>query len=476
MIEDRPYQDGLDRETAEHPARRLVVQLPTGGGKSLLIQRMAERYSRLVVMAHAEWLVDQLADRIPGQVINAGVQWDGSPTVIGMVQTLVNRDIPEPEAVIVDEFHHAVSPTYQRILDRWPTARVFGYTATPQRLDGQGLDQVADALICGPSYRELITSGYLKPFEHYSIPSDLDLTGCRVLANDYRKGDINQAVRKSTMFGDVVEHWRRLGRDGGHASFWPSIEAAEEAASRAPGWHALHSKMPREQVRALIAGLRAGTVESLCSVGMIGEGLDVPGLASVSLCRPTKSLTVYLQQSGRCNRGGPGVARVLDHVGNWRDLGLPDDDREWTLAGRIKRKAAPGTVAVWDCPECWVVNRSQSQACAGCGSPKPRELVLIEERAAELERITAADTGDIHEHCERPEDYLRFAKLHGKRQTWAVLKWWERDNRPSGVDAFSMAGGVGRPTIRQFAKAAGELGLSQDWARIAGKHMRLLRG
>lgn len=470
----RSYQTDLDLRAAEHPARRIVVQLPTGGGKSVLIQSEAERTERRVIMAHAEWLVDQLAERIDGQVIKAGVQWDGSRSVIGMVQTLVNRDIPEPDVVLVDEFHHAVAGQYRTILARWPNARVIGYTATPQRLDGQGLDQVADTLLCGPSYRELIDDGWLKPFEHYSIPSDLDLSGCRVIAGDYRKGDVNQAIRRSTVFGDVIEHWRRLGRDGGHASFWPSIEAAEEAASRVPGWHAIHSRMPREQVRSLIDGLRTGSVESLCSVSMIGEGLDIPGLASVSLCRPTKSLTVYLQQAGRCNRGGDGVARVIDHVGNWRGLGLPDDDREWTLQGPIKRKAAPGTVSVWDCPECWVVNRSQQQTCGGCGAAKPRELVLMEERAAELERITSADTGDVHAHCETPEDYLRFAKLHGKRQTWAVLKWCERPSE--SASPFAIAAGTVRPTIREYVRAARMMGLNESHARIAAEHMRLTRG
>lgn len=473
----RPYQSDILTRAAASSARRKVIQSPTGSGKSVLI-REACNAPRLAVLAHAEHLVDQLSERMPGshQIVAAGARYDGSKHIVGMIQSVANRldSIPPPDRVLVDEGHHAISPTYQRILNAWPDAEVLLYTATPQRLDGQGLEAVADDLICGPQYRELIAGGYLKPFEVYSVPSDLDLSQCRVLAGDYRKGDVNDAIRKSSIFGDVAEHWRRLGRDGGHASFWPSIEAAEHAAVSVPGWHALHSKMPKEQIRSLIAGLRSGSVESLATVGMIGEGLDVPGLASVSLCRPTQSLTVYMQQSGRCNRGGSGVARVLDHVGNWQRHGLPDDDRTWSLKGRVKTKReASGAVPVWQCGECWGVNRSSEPCCTVCGTAKPRELVIIEEREARLELITAADIKDVHELCATAAEYREFAKAHGKQPTWAAYKWAERQNRTAEDNPFLAAAGTVRPSMEQFMRAAHAMGLHPQQAKIAARHMHL---
>jgi DNA repair protein RadD len=270
--------------------------------------------------------------------------------------------------------HHCVAGQWREVIGRYPEARVYGFTATPRRLDGLGLDGAFDELICGPSYGELIADGWLKPFQVLSVPSGVDLTGARTRAGDYAREDVKLAVRRSTVFGDVVEHYLRHCRElGGHASFWPSIESAEHAAERfrARGIRCLplHSGLPRVEVRARVAGLRTGVVDSLATVDMIGEGLDVPGLSSASLCRPTQSLTVYLQQAGRCNRGGRGVARVMDHVANWQRHGLPDDDREWTLEGRVKRKAAPGVLPVWDCEACWTVNRS---TCATCYGAAPR--------------------------------------------------------------------------------------------------------
>lgn len=472
----RPYQqDLLDRVTGNS----VLVQLPTGGGKSKLIQSVADRHKSVLVLAHAEWLVDQLAALVDGQVIKAGVQHDGSSRVVGMVQTVARRDLPAPEAILVDEAHHCPSTTYREILARYPDARRYGFTATPQRLDGLGLGDIFDELVCGPSYRELINDRWLKPFELLSIPSGVDMTGAATMAGDFAAGDVKLAIRRSTIFGDVVEHYLEHCRDlGGHASFWPSIEMAEEAAERfrACGISCLplHSKQPPQLVRAIIGNLRTGNVESVASVGMIGEGLDVPGLSSVSLCRPTKSLTIYLQQAGRCNRGGEGVARVMDHVANWQRHGLPDDDREWTLEGRVKRKASPGSLAVWTCGECWRCVRSTVLVCP-CGAEKPRDFVRLEEQAAELELITRAAIGDVHEVCATPEQYRRFAAIHGKQPTWAAYKFWERSNRASGANAFLAAAGQLRPTEEEYLRAAAECDVHPVQARVYARTIGLRR-
>jgi DNA repair protein RadD len=462
----RPYQLDLETRRLAAVSRRVLIQSPTGSGKSVLIREAARGGNRVLVLVHAEWLLDQLAALLPGShVLKAGGAWGGWTTV-AMVQTAARRDIPEPDIIICDEAHHAVSGQWRAVLDRYPEARIFAYSATPRRLDGLGLDGLFDELICGPSYGELIADGWLKPFQVLSIPSGVDLTGVKL------------AVRRSTVFGDVVEHYLRHCRElGGHASFWPSIESAEHAAERfrARGIRCLplHSALPRVEVRARVAGLRTGVVDSLATVDMIGEGLDVPGLSSVSLCRPTQSLTVYLQQSGRCNRGGRGVARVMDHVANWQRHGLPDDDREWTLEGRVKRKAAPGVLPVWDCEACWAVNRSTCATCSRCGAPKPRVLVEAEERAAELEVILRADKGDIHELCGTPAEYARFARTKGQRPEWAALKWAERLKRHANDNPFLAAAGTVRPTLREFLSAAEACGLHSQQARAYGRAVGL---
>ena len=476
----RPYQHDLNERRLVSSARRILTQLPTGAGKSHLIQAAAAEHPHTLALAHVEFLVDQLHAMVGGETLKAGGQHGGRWPIVGMVQTVSRRDLPEPDAVILDEAHHAISAVTKEILERWPQARIYGFTASPLRLDGLGLEGCFDELICGPSYRELIAAGYLKPFELLSIPSGVDLTGVETRAGEFAAEGVKQALRRSTIFGDVVEHYLQHCRSlGGHASFWPSIEMADHAAemfrARGVACVALHSKMSREMIRAHLAGLRNGNVESLSTCSIISEGLDVPGLSSVADCRPTKSLSRVLQAWGRCNRGGAGVARVMDHVANYTRHGLPDDDREWSLEGRIKRKAAPGTIPIWTCPQCWRCNHSQVLVCP-CGAPKPQQVVVMEQRAAELELITRSPLEDIHTVCTTPEDYREFASRHGKQPTWAAYRWWERHNRASTENAFLAAAGQLRPTAPEYLQAAAACGVDSMQAKVYARMIGLRRG
>lgn len=467
----------MDDARRASSVRRILFQLPTGGGKSHLIQVAAG--PRTLALAHADHLIRQLHALTGGQMLAGGEHWDGvSSTVVGMVQTVARRErLPEVDTVICDEAHHATSATYRGILARFPHARVFGYTATPQRLDGTGLDDLFDELIVGPSYHELIDANHLKPFELIGPPAGVDFNSLPKLGGEFRRDAVKDAIRRSKIFGSVVDHYFEHAQAlGGHASFWPSIDVAEHHAEtmRARGvrcW-ALHSRCGR--VTELLDGLRAGTVDSLASVAMIGEGLDVRGIASVSLGAPTMSLTKYLQECGRCNRGGSGRAVVIDHVGNWTRHGLPDDDREWSLAGRVKRRAAPGALSVWQCLECYGVSRGLS--CDICGAPKPRVIVEAEERVILLERIERAPIESIHDVCQSPAEYLMFARQHGKSPSWAAMKLWERDNRASDDNPFLVMAGQLKPTLMQFADAAERVGMPRGQALAAGRAMRLTQG
>ena len=363
----------------------------------------------------------------------------------------------------------------EKTFDFWPDAEHDGYTATPIRLDGQGLDDCYDQLICGPQYRELIDDGYLKPFEMYAIPSGIDIKSLKVVGGDYSRASQNDAIRKSTIFGDVVDTWLRMGRDGPHLSFWPSVEAAEHAAEQVPSWKPLHSKLSVDPFD-LIRELEAGNIDSLCTVDMVSEGLDIAGVCSISRCRSSKSLGLVMQQNGRPNRGGEGVARIFNHVDDWREHrhGMPDDHREWSLQGVVKRRAEAGVLSVWDCRECWAINRSQVQFCHRCGAAKPREIVIIEEREAELELIKSASINDIHDHCKTGEDYVAFAKAKGKKPSFGMIRFWERNHLPADDPFIEAMGSAIRPTLQQFTAIARECGVHPTYAKEAGRAMRLM--
>jgi len=481
MFEFRPYQESLIERRRASMAKSRCIQSPTGSGKSVLIADSAANAESYIATAHRECIIDQLAKIMPdAQVIKAGVCWDrSSRRIIGMVQTLARRDpddLPKDIAqVIIDEHHHSTSNTYKKVIGYWPEAEVDGYTATPLRLDGQGLDDVSDELICGPQYRELIDGEFLKPFEVYSIPNGLRAKDCKANRSEYTIASQNDVLRYSTIFGDLVENWKRYGRDGGHISFLPSIEAAEHACENVSGWEPIHSKLPKKVIEDRIAAIESGSLLSLANVDLVGEGLSVDNITAISRCRMTKSLSLYLQQCGRPNRcGPPGVARIISHVDDWRVNyhGLPDDDREWSLEGRQKRATAVSAFSTWDCSSCWAVCRSQANSCWQCGFAKPREIRLLEEREAELQLIKSMPIGEIHDHCSTGREYVAFAEARGKRPSFGVLRYWQSQHH---VDEDHPLASIinQKPTLREFIVAASECGVSRSYAEQAGEKMRL---
>jgi superfamily II DNA or RNA helicase len=142
--------------------------------------------------------------------------------------------------------------------------------------------------------------------------------------------------------------------------------------------------MAKPERDAAIQGLADGTTEVLTSCEIISEGLDVPSVGAVILLRPTKSLTMCLQQIGRGMRPGPGkVLTVLDHAGNCITHGLPTDERTWTLDGIDKEKEATAPKP-WECLGCHELNGANLLECRGCG-----ELRRGPARAATARAATA---------------------------------------------------------------------------------------
>jgi superfamily II DNA or RNA helicase len=146
--------------------------------------------------------------------------------------------------------------------------------------------------------------------------------------------------------------------------------------------------------RQLIADLGSGVLKALFSCEIISEGTDIPSVSGVQLFRPTDSLTLYLQQVGRGLRvcAGKPYAVVLDHVGNSHRHGLPTDDREWTLEGKVGRQGGQAAPSVRVCPRCFSAMPSGRPVCPDCGhefTPERRELQTVEGELVEVQRREA---------------------------------------------------------------------------------------
>ncbi len=359
--------------------KRICYQLPTGGGKSKIIRAIVDNHWKgkkvIYIIVHRRSLVEQLSLELSDADIRHGLVTPDDIRVpyrvqVASLQTLARRaaTMPAPEIIIIDEVHHVKAKSYMDLLSLWPDALVLGVTATPSRPDGSPLRDVMQALVLGPSMRELMAGGFLSDYDYFA-PSTVDMSGARVVHGEYSAPAMVERVGRK-IIGDAVEHYKR------HADHQPaivscaSIAHAETVAQqfRDAGYKAysVNSKMDGPTIRSRLQGLKSGTLEVLTQCELLGEGVDIPGATVLIGLRPTASLVIFLQHVGRVLRKAPGKnkAIILDHVGNWERHGLPDDDRTWSLDGEAKSKE---TSAFKRCPKCLRIVKAYISTCPHCG-------------------------------------------------------------------------------------------------------------
>ena len=412
----RDYQLDLERGVYaawQEGKRNVLAVLPTGGGKTFVFARIAAAAGLAVcTIAHRSELVSQMStalarEGVRHRVIGATAlakqcalqHMDefkrsfidpGARVAVASVDTLVGMDASDPWVMqvglwIQDEAHHVLEANkWGKACDLFPNAYGLGVTATPIRADGKGLgrhaDGLMDAMVVGPSMRDLINRGYLTEYRIFAPPSDLDLSDVSTSeSGDYSPPKLKVARRRSTITGDVVKHYLRIAPGKRGVTFDTDIESATEtaAAYRAAGVPAevVSSKTPADLRRRILARFKAGEILQLVNVDLFGEGFDLPAIEVVSMARPTQSYALYCQQFGRALRimDGKPYALIIDHVGNVMRHGLPDARREWSLDRRERRargSQANDVIPVRTClnTACMGVYERVLSACPYCGT------------------------------------------------------------------------------------------------------------
>jgi superfamily II DNA or RNA helicase len=395
----RPYQDrlyyGLLREArAGHKA--ILAVLPTGGGKtvvaSALMQNCLEKGRKAWFICHRDFLIDQTSGTMTQFGLGHGFiaagraegVTDAMCVSVDTLRSRLHRTTVRPDLVIWDEAHHSRAESWQRVWDWFgPGVVHVGLTATPQRLDGRGLGPVAGkaggftAMVEGPTTAELMRLGMLSGYRAFA-PGKIDLTGVRSVGGDYDPHQLSEAVEKSVIVGDVVQHYRDRAAGLRAVYFAVNIGFSKRLAQAfsAGGIPAVHidGTTPSIERVAAARALATGRVKVLVNCAILGEGFDLAAVAgmdcnieAVGLVRPTQSLALHLQQIGRALRPKAQPAVILDHAGNVHQHGLPDDERFWTLDGKKKNAARKTTVKT--CEACLGVSPINATVCVCCGQP-----------------------------------------------------------------------------------------------------------
>jgi DNA repair protein RadD len=433
--------------------KRVLVQAPTGFGKTVLTSHMfrsaATRVFRSIFVVHRRELLGQAsraftANGVPHGIIAAGVPAASDRLIqIATIGALARQvhSLETPRFVCFDECHHLPAPGWSSIQDAFGEAFHIGLSATPRRLDGQGLRSHFDFMVRGPSVRWLQRRGHLSLCRHFAPRSTLDLSGVRTRLGDYHKGDLSAAVDRSSIDDDGVSAYQRFAKGRRMIVFGTSIEQSERVVDRfnSAGIPAEHvdGKTPAGDRDAAIARFERGETLVLSNVEIFGEGFDVPAVEAILMLRPTKSLGLYLQMAGRALRPAAGKphAIIIDLVGNYTRHGLAEDDREWSLdapASEPENHSRRLTV----CAACDLVAEHRG-SCTVCGAPpKPYrsdDMALWRDLVAEPGLSTRLRLMRRDELLAWADDErkLRIAALAlGFKRGWA---WHRHNERMSGV-------------------------------------------
>lgn len=435
----RPYQDDAVEGSRDAiiAGENPVIVVPVGGGKTTIgadiVRKAVAKGNPVLWIAHRVELLEQARERLAGYGIDAGLVKGGSPVTdspvqVASMQTLVRRKRkPAARLIIVDEAHRIRSASYANILAAYPGVPVVGLTATPARTDGRGLGDVFQRIVMPVTVLELIDQGFLTAPTYYAT-SQPDFTGVKTIGGEYDTSGSASVMMRPSLVGDVVDHFNKYRTPGlPGLTFACSIAHSHRLrdAYVAAGLKAVHvdGNTPAKVREGIMDDLRNARVDVVVSVDITTEGLDVPGLGIVQLCRPTHSWSLHTQMLGRVARVHPGKTKavVLDHVGNLNRHGFLEDVVEFDLNDKKRKKGDPSKAKT--CRVCLASVPVATPVCPVCRTPFPiRPRAPLAEESGSLVEVTPnkASEEEKSRECDR---LLGVAKSLGYFRKWVTEKY-----------------------------------------------------
>lgn len=331
-MELRPYQqearDSIFHEWEKGVHRTLLV-LPTGCGKTIVFAKVTEQCvqdgDRVLVLAHRGELLDQAADKI-AKSTGLGCATEKAEQsclgswfriTVGSVQSMMRESrlnrFPEDyfNTIIVDEAHHCISDSYQRVLHHFPEARVLGVTATPDRGDMKNLGQVFESLAYEYTLPRAIREGYLSPIRAVTIPLKVDLTSVGVQSGDFKAGDLGTAL--DPYLEGIANEMEKYCKDRKTVVFLPLVKTSQKFRDilNAHGFHAAEVNGESSDRAEILKDFEKGRYNVLCNSMLLTEGWDCPSVDCIVVLRPTKIRSLYCQMVGRGTRLSPGKDHLL---------------------------------------------------------------------------------------------------------------------------------------------------------------------
>lgn len=332
-MELRPYQqqakDAIFSEWKNGIKKTLLV-LPTGCGKTIVFAKVAEECvkggSRVLILAHRGELLEQAADKI-GKSTGLGCATEKAEQtclgswfriVVGSVQSMMREkrlnQFPNDyfNTIIIDEAHHCISDSYQKVLRHFPDAEVLGVTATPDRGDMQNLGTVFESLAYEYTLPKAIKEGYLSPIKAVTIPLKIDMSAVGVQAGDFKSGDIATAL--DPYLESIAEEMEKYCSNKKTVVFLPLVKTSQKFRDilNNHGFKAAEVNGDSKDRAEILEAFDKDQYNVLCNSMLLTEGWDCPSVDCIVVLRPTKVRSLYCQMVGRGTRLSPETNK--DHL------------------------------------------------------------------------------------------------------------------------------------------------------------------
>lgn len=331
-MELRPYQEeakeAVERQWESGTKKTLLV-LPTGCGKTIVFAKITEdcvrNGDRVLILAHRGELLEQAADKI-AKATGLGCATEKAEETclgswfritVGSVQSLMRETRLKQfsrdyfDTIIIDEAHHCISDSYQRILKHFPEAKVLGVTATPDRGDMRNLGQVFESLAYEYTLPKAIKEGYLSPIKAVTIPLQVDLTSVGIQSGDFKAGDLGSAL--DPYLERIAEEMKKYCREKKTVVFLPLVKTSQKFRDilNNHGFQAAEVNGESPDRTEILGDYASGKYNVLCNSMLLTEGWDCPDVDCIVVLRPTKVRSLYCQMVGRGTRLAPEKEHLL---------------------------------------------------------------------------------------------------------------------------------------------------------------------
>jgi superfamily II DNA or RNA helicase len=300
--------------------QRTLLVLPTGTGKTIVFAKLAAECvklgDRVLIMAHRGELLDQAADKIMQSTgLGCAVEKAEDTSlgswfriVVGSVQSLMRQkrldqfDPDHFDTIIIDEAHHCISDSYQKVLSYFNQAKVLGVTATPDRGDMKNLGQYFESLAYEYTLPKAIKEGYLVPIKAQTIPLKIDLSGVSQQAGDFKSSDLGTAL--DPYLYQIAEEMIKYCSNRKTVVFLPLIKTSQKFTNilNDKGFRAAEVNGDSKDRVEILSDFVNDKYNVLCNSMLLTEGWDCPSVDCIVVLRPTKIRSLYSQMVGRGTR------------------------------------------------------------------------------------------------------------------------------------------------------------------------------